>query len=33
MTIELVIAVATCVSTVTSTVIALLSYLKQKDKE
>ena len=33
MTIELVIAVATCVSTVASTVIALLSYLKQKDKE
>ena len=32
MTIELVIAVATCVSTVTSTVIALLSYLN-KDKE
>ena len=32
MTLELVIAVVTCVATVTSTVIALLSYLK-KDKE
>jgi hypothetical protein len=32
MTLELVIAVVTCFATVTSTVIALLSYLK-KDKE
>ena len=33
MTIELVIAVATCIATITSTVIALLSFLKKKDKE
>ena len=32
MTIELVIAVVSCIATVTGTVIALLSYLK-KDKE
>ena len=32
MTLELVIAVVTCVATITGTVIALLSYLK-KDKE
>ena len=33
MTLELVIATLTCVATVTSTVIALLSFLKKKDKE
>ena len=33
MTLELVIATVTCVATVTSTVIALLSFLKKKDKE
>ena len=33
MTLELVIAVVTCVATVASTVIALLSFLKKKDKE
>ena len=33
MTIELVIAAVTCVATVTDTVIALLSFLKMKDKE
>ena len=32
MTLELVLAVVTCIATVTGTVIALLSYLK-KDKE
>ena len=32
MSLELVIAVVTCVATITGTVIALLSYLK-KDKE
>lgn len=33
MTCELVIAVVTCIATVTGTVIALLSYLHNKDKE
>ena len=33
MTLELVIAVVTCVATLTSTVIALLSFLKKKEKE
>ncbi len=33
MTLELVIAVVTCVATITGTVITLLSFLKQKDKE
>ena len=33
MTLELVIAVVTCVATDASTVIALLSFLKKKDKE
>jgi hypothetical protein len=33
MTIELVLSVVTCVATVTGTVIALLSFLKKKDKE
>ena len=33
MTLELVIAVVTCVATVTGTVIALLTFLKKKDKE
>jgi hypothetical protein len=33
MTIELVIALLTCIATLTSTVIALLSFLKKKDKE
>ncbi len=33
MTLELVIAVVTCVATIINTVIALLSFLKKKDKE
>jgi len=33
MTLELVIAVVTCVATFTNTVIALLSFLKKKEKE
>jgi len=33
MALELVIAVVTCVATLTSTVIALLSFLKKKEKE
>ena len=33
MTLELVIAVVTCFATLTSTVIALLSFLKKKEKE
>ncbi len=33
MTLELVIALVTCVATITGTVITLLSFLKQKDKE
>ena len=33
MTFELVIAFVTCVATITSTVITLLSFLKKKDKE
>ena len=33
MTLELVLLVISCIATVTGTVIALLSYLKQKDKE
>ena len=33
MTSELIISLVTCVSTVIDTVIALLSYLKKKDKE
>ena len=33
MTLELAIAVVTCFATVAGTVIALLSFLKQKDKE
>ena len=33
MTLELVIAVVTCVATITGTVITLLSFLKPKDKE
>ena len=33
MTLELVIALVTCVATITGTVITLLSFLKKKDKE
>jgi hypothetical protein len=33
MTLELVTAVVTCVATIINTVIALLSFLKKKDKE
>ena len=33
MTLELVIALVTCIATITGTVITLLSFLKQKDKE
>jgi len=33
MTLELVIALVTCIATITSTVITLLSFLKKKDKE
>ena len=33
MTLELVIAIVTCVATITGTVITLLSYLHRKDKE
>ena len=33
MTLELVLAVVSCIATVTGTVIALLSYLNRKDKE
>ncbi len=33
MTLELVIAVVTCVATITGTVITLLSFLRNKDKE
>lgn len=33
MTLELVLTVVTCAATVTGTVITLLSFLKQKDKE
>ena len=33
MTLELVITLVTCVATITGTVITLLSFLKQKDKE
>jgi len=33
MTLELVIAVVTCIATITGTVIEMLSYLHKKDKE
>ena len=33
MTLELVIALVTCIATITSTVVTLLSFLKKKDKE
>ena len=33
MTLELVIAVVTCVATITGTVITLISFLRNKDKE
>ena len=33
MTIELVLSVVTCVATVAGTVIALLSFIRKKDKE
>ena len=33
MTLELVIALATCIATITGTVITLLSFLRNKDKE
>ena len=33
MTFELVIALVTCIATITDTVITLLTFLKKKDKE
>ena len=33
MTLELVIALVTCIATITGTVITLLSYFRKKDKE
>ena len=33
MTLELVIALVTCIATITDTVITLLSFLRNKDKE
>jgi len=33
MTLELVIALVTCIATITGTVITLLSFLRNKDKE
>lgn len=33
MTLELVVALVTCIATITGTVITLLSFLRNKDKE